>query len=400
MRDMAHDLRLVWRSLCARRLNSFLSIMLTAFAVMLAVLILQFSDHVQKRLYTDSRNIDFVIGAKGSPLQLILSTIYHVDIPTGNIPFESVYRWQNHPQIQAAIPLALGDQWRGHRIVGTTYDYMRHYRAELAQGRVWQDDFEAVAGAQTGLDVGQEIAGSHGLRFHAHNHDHDGHEHGESPYKIVGVLQSTGTILDRLILTSVDSVLKIHGIEGLGDEKAEITALLMVARTPIAAINLPRQINRETAYQAAVPAIELTRLTRVLGLGTQTVAILAVILVVVAGLSLFAGLAGALENRSADLAVLRAMGYGRARLFFITMAEGLCIASVGLIIGMAGGLALFSYMAHEIAVLAQSGAMINIDSKMAVLATIVLVAGILASLIPARRAANIDVAQQLSRRGA
>ena len=81
---------------------------------------MQFSNHIQNRLNADGKDIDIVIGAKGSPLQLILSSIYHVDLPNGNISFDSLKKFINHPQVDKVIPLALGDNWNGYRIVGTS----------------------------------------------------------------------------------------------------------------------------------------------------------------------------------------------------------------------------------------------------------------------------------------
>jgi len=188
------DLNLILLSLKSRWLNSVLSVFLTAFGVMLAILILQFGHHIQNRLSADGRGIDIVVGAKGSPLQLILSSVYHIDVPTGNIPYDDAQKWMKHPQIKTAIPLALGDNWKGHRIVGTTPAYMEHYGAKLAEGRVWGQAFDAVAGAGVALKMGDEFNGAHGLAA-------GGHVHEDERYKIVGVMEPTGTVLDRLILT-------------------------------------------------------------------------------------------------------------------------------------------------------------------------------------------------------
>ena len=202
------DLTLIGSSLKSRWLNALLSVFLTAFGVMLALLIIQFGHHIQDRLSADGQGIDIVVGAKGSPLQLILSSVYHIDIPTGNIPYEQAEKWMKHPQIKTAVPLALGDNWKGYRIVGTSAAYMKHYGAELSGGRIWGEAFEAVAGAYVGLKIGDAFTGAHGLM-------EGGHEHADEHYKITGVMKPTGTVLDRLILTSLDSVLDIHGLESV-----------------------------------------------------------------------------------------------------------------------------------------------------------------------------------------
>lgn len=440
------DLALILASLKSRWLSSLLSVFLTAFGVMLAILIVQFGQHVQSRLSTDGQGIDIVVGAKGSPLQLILSSVYHIDIPTGNIPHDAAEKWMKHRQVKTAIPLALGDNWRGSRIVGTTSDYLAHYDASLADGRLWDKPFEAVSGASVNAPVGFEFAGAHGLI-------EGGHAHGDKKYKIVGTLKPTGTVLDRLILTSLDSVLDLHGYETIEHEhhddhghnhghnheahdhhddhahhdheehhahdhsgheehdehnnhsdhddhlkEPEITALLITTKSPMANMNLPRMINRESALQAANPALEMVRLTSMLGLGSKTFGALSALLIIIASLSIFAGLAGSLENRMGDLAVLRAIGYSKARLRKIILTEGLLITTTGLLLGIALGLYGFAMMAHTIAPLAASGAQIDFTNTfLLMIIGSVLAAGILASFIPAVRAARVDVAKQLAK---
>ena len=422
------DFALILSSLKSRWLNSLLSVFLTAFGVMLALLIVEFGHHVQNRLSADGKGIDIVVGAKGSPLQLILSSVYHIDIPTGNIEYDEAQKWMKNPQVKTAIPLALGDNWYGFRIVGTTPAYMDHYHVELSQGGVWQKPYEAVAGSSVGLAVGAEFSGAHGLM-------QGGHVHENEKYKIVGVMKPTGTVLDRLILTSVDSVLDIHGLESVGEHEhhhdegheheghdhaeeghqheqheheegehhhdhegePEITALLLTTKSPVANINLPRSINRESALQAANPALEMARLTSMLGLGSQTFAFLSAVLIVISALSVFAGLAGSLENRAGDLAVLRALGYAKPRLFKIIMAEGLVIVTAGIALGIALGFTGFCVLTRIVTPLSASGAEIHISFDLFMVVFAVLAAGVIAALVPAIRASRIDVARQLAR---
>ena len=205
-----NDLSFIISSLKSRWLNSLLSILLTAFGVTISLLIIQFGNHFQDRLKSDGKGIDIVVGAKGSPLQLILSSVYHVDIPTGNISYDSIKKISKNPQVKSAIPLALGDNWRGHRIVGTTIEYLKHYDADLLRGKLWSKDFEVVVGSLVNLKINDEIIGSHGLFD-------EGGEHSDHKYKVTGILEPSGTVLDRLIITSVNSVLDIHGQEHIND---------------------------------------------------------------------------------------------------------------------------------------------------------------------------------------
>src|SRR5690606_34972197 len=140
---------------------------------------------------------------KGSPTQLILSSIYHVDNPTGNIRLHEARALAANPMVNLAVPLALGDNYRGHRIIGTDSTFMELYGLRLAAGQLWEGDFEAVIGASgasgRGLQIGDRLAGARGLSA-------GGHEHGEHPSAVTGILEQTGRLADGLILTAVRSV--------------------------------------------------------------------------------------------------------------------------------------------------------------------------------------------------
>ena len=161
-----------------------------------------------------------MVGAKGSPLQLILSSVYQADFPTGNIPLAEAERWRRHPLVESAIPLALGDNLAGFRIVGTEHAYAEHYGASLAAGRLWQAPFEATIGARvaadTGLAAGDRFVGSHGLAG-------GGAEHGAHAYTVVGVLAPSASVLDRLVLTPIESVWEVHGMTLPGARGARAT---------------------------------------------------------------------------------------------------------------------------------------------------------------------------------
>lgn len=409
------DLALILCSLRSRWLGNFLSVALTGFGFMLALMILLFGHHIHKRLSADGQGIDVVIGAKGSPLQLILSSVYHLDIPTGNIPYEQAQIWMKHSQVKRAIPLALGDQWQGQRIAGTTLDYLELYAARIREGRVWKQDFEVVAGAATGLAVGDEFAGAHGFAP-------DGHSHDAHPYRVVGVLAPSGTVIDRLILTSVNSVMALHGqsvaeddhqdhehhehhehddehehYEHEDEHPAEITALLIQTKGPLAQMNLPRMINKDSALQAASPSYEIARLTGILGVGSQIFRGLSWLMIGLAMLSVFAGLAGNLANRSGDMAILRTLGYGRFRLAFMLACEGALIALAGLAVGTAIARAGFAWALSVSPVLKESGFAFDLSAPGVLpVACFIFIAGLCSAIIPAWKAAGADVSKQLS----
>lgn len=201
-----------------RKLNALLNVLLLALGIATIVVLLLFSRQVERGLTQNAQGIDAVVGATGSPIQLILSSVYHMDAPTGNISVEDARPIMQHPMVKAAIPLALGDSYRGYRIVGSTPAYPAHYGGEVAEGRLWEASMEAAVGAEVArqeeLRVGDEIVSSHGLTA-------GGAAHGDQPMTIVGVLEETGTVLDRLVLTSVETVWDMHAHEGEHEEGEE-----------------------------------------------------------------------------------------------------------------------------------------------------------------------------------
>ena len=203
-----NSLNLSFAYLRHKALSTVLTIATFAAGVAMIVVLLLVNAQLQNEFTSNLKGIDLVVGAKGSPMQLILSSVFHLDIPTGNIPQEEAEKLSKHPMVKEAIPLALGDNYRGFRIVGTTPAYPAHYQASLQPGgRYWTKEMEAVLGAEvaakSGLKPGDSFAGSHGLTS-------GGELHSEFPYTVVGILEPTGSILDRLVLTGRESVWYIH----------------------------------------------------------------------------------------------------------------------------------------------------------------------------------------------
>src|SRR6478735_37861 len=158
---------LVWNYLKAKPFNTVLNIFLLALGIAVITILLLFNNQFQQKISENSKGIDLVIGAKGSPLQLILCNIFHVDFPTGNIKLNEAERFAKHRLVKKAIPLALGDSYKNFRIIGTNHDYTDLYGSELTQGIWWKEDLDVVAGAGVaealGLKIGDKFASSHGL---------------------------------------------------------------------------------------------------------------------------------------------------------------------------------------------------------------------------------------------
>ena len=333
---------LAFRYLWARPLAAALNLLLLTLGLASMTFLLLVGHQLDKAFERDLAGIDVVVGAKGSPLQLILAGVFHMDVPPGNVPLKAVEALKTHPQVAKVIPISLGDSFRSFRIVGTSPDYISHYGATFSQGALWQQPMQAVIGArvavQTGLKPGDSFAGSHGLGG-------TGQAHGDHRYVVSGVLAASGSVLDRLILTATESVWQVHEAATAVDEsdkkimqeERELTLALIQYKTPLAAVTFPRFINTTTEMQAAAPALEITRLLNMLGVGIDVMRALAGVLLLTAGLSVFIALWGAVRERRADLALLRMLGASPGKVASLLLCEALWLAVLATALGLLAG---------------------------------------------------------------
>ena len=388
--------RLAWAYARRRPLSTLLVVIMLALGVATVALTLLITRELEARLTRDAAGIDLVVGAKGSPLQIVLAGVYHADVPPGNIPLAAIDTLRRNPLIAQVIPLALGDSFRGFRIVGTEPELVTHYGGVLAKGELWSLPLDAVLGSEVArtlqLRIGDRFVGSHGLA-------EGGGQHADARYSVTGVLAPTGTVLDRLVLTSLASVWTVHGHEHDADAVArrEVTLALVKYRTPLAAVSLPRAIDKETELVAASPAFETARLLTVFGAGVDLIRAFAWLLIVASALMLFVALAQTLDERRYDLAIMRALGASRGQVATVLLTESLVLAAAGTALGLV--------VAHVAAAatgwwLPQAGPLSAaarhfVPEEWTVVA-MALAAGILAALWPAWRAYRLDVAATLA----
>ena len=426
----------------ARPLSSILNIFLFATGVAIISFLFLTTEKIENQLSNNVAGIDLVVGAKGSPLQLILAGIYHIDHPTGNIQYKEAQELAKNPLIKKAIPLALGDSYKGFRIVGTDQAYPELYQGRLKEGLLWKTDFEANIGSKVAekaeLRMGDKFAGVHGFIEDA------GHVHDDKEYIVTGIFEETGTVLDQLILTNIGSVWKIHehhhehsqeehsetehehGIENEhehkhesdhnhatdldhdhgseldhnhGEETAdsrEITMLLVKYTNPMGAITLPRLVNSSTNMQAASPAMELNRLYSLMGVGVQTIRLIAGFIIIISAFSIFISLLNSLKERKYELALIRSMGGSRRKVFSLVILEGITIAFIGYLLGLLLsriGMLLVSYYA-------ESNYHYNLQQWFNMndlyFLIVSLIIGLLSALIPAVKAMRTDISKTLS----
>ncbi len=404
---------LVWSYIKSRPLNTAISITLLALGISVITIMILFNNQLQQKMNDNTRGIDLVIGAKGSPMQLILCNIFHIDFPTGNIPLHEADEISRTALIRTAIPLALGDSYQSFRIVGTSRSYAELYGAQLSNGNWWDANLEVTIGSnvadRTKLKLKDKFASSHGL-------SEAGHAHEDHQYLVSGIMLPTGTILDDLILTSVESIWKVHDLpeETAGDDTAkirsrlvpsaaatdttkEITSVLVRYRSPLAAVQLPRLINSQTKFQAASPAFEIARIFSILGVGVEIVRVFAYVLIAISGLSIFIALYNSLKERAYDMAVMRSMGASRSKLLISILMEGGLLTFLGCAIGMGIGhvvLSLLPTFLKQTASTGINGLIFYPEEWILLVASLLL--GLICAAIPAMQVYRSDVSKILT----
>lgn len=415
-------LKISCKSLASNPLTSLLNILLIAFGTGILTILLLASTQISNKLESNSKDIDLVVGAKGSPLQLILSSIFYVDFPTGNIPLKDANALSKHPMVKRAVPLALGDSYQGFRIVGTDTSFINLYSLQLEAGTFWNGNFDVTIGSEVAkalnLKPGDTFHGAHGLTS-------GGDTHADHAYVVAGILKQQNNVSDNLILTDIPSIWNMHAPGGVHNEEdegehtgeaehqhhsdsheqvaqedddgREITSLLIQYHSPMAVVMFPRLVNQSTNMQAASPALETARLFSLIGVGVDTLQWFAVLIMLIAAISVFVSLFNSLKERKYDIAVMRVMGASRSKIFFIVILEGVLLSLIGAVMGIAiGHLVLHLIGSFQDSSQARlSGLLFNSTELYILFAGLII--GMIASVIPAIQAYRSDIAAILSK---
>ena len=411
--------KLAYKNIIHNPLNLVLSVILFALGIGLISFLLLMNTQLKEKFDANLAGIDMVVGAKGSPLQMILSSMYHVDSPTGNITIEEgkPFLREGHPLIETAVPLSLGDSYQTYRIVGTDHSILQLYKAKIESGQLWDQTMEVTLGKvvaiETGLKIGDEFSSSHG--FNEGDFEHD-----EIKFKVVGILEGSGTVIDQLILTGSSSIWATHHVETEDHEEGDhehhvhtndrtdllshpdkdITTILIKFKNNknFQSLSMPRNINENTDLQAASPAYEINRLYSMIGTGSDALRSLAILIAIVSAISIFIFLFKSLKDRKYELALMRVMGGGKRKLFLLIIIEGLILAIIGYVIGI-----LVSHISVEImANYLKSDFRYSFTGRRWLdeewlLLIVSLGIGFVAALFPAIQASNTDINKTLSK---
>ncbi|MFC3606443.1 ABC transporter permease [Stutzerimonas tarimensis] len=355
-------LRLTLSSLGNRRFT----VLLTALAIALSVALLL----AVERVRTEARasfastvsGTDLIVGARSGSVNLLLYSVFRIGNATNNIHWDSFQHFAGHPRVRWAIPLSLGDSHRGYRVLGTNQTYFHHYRhgrqqlLEFDQGRHFSrnDPFEVVLGAEVartlGYALGDELVLAHGVAtVNLLKHD-------DKPFTVVGILQRTGTPVDRTLHISLAGMEALHlgwqqgmpprGAAQVGAEAARamdltprsITAFMLGLDSRIATFTLQREINnyRGEPLLAILPGVALQELWSLMNTAEKALFVVSLFVVIVGLIGMLAAILTGLNERRREMAILRSVGARPWQIAGLLMSEALALA----LAGVSGGLAL------------------------------------------------------------
>ena len=387
-------------------LSSFISLALLILGIGIISLLLQLNTLIKDQMDNNLRGIDMVVGAKGSPLQLILSSVYHIDSPTGNISLKDAENISKNRMVGSSIKILYGDNHKGFRIVGAEKKFIELYKGVIKEGTEWNNPYEVLVGSKVyeklNINLGDNLVSSHGLRETGQSHD-------EGTFKVVGLLEPSNSVIDQLIITSPESVWDIHDTHNHEDDHEhednheneyddrEITAMLIKFKSPMNIIQFPRQINENTNLQAAVPSYEISRLFKLFGFGIETLSYLAYLIILVSGFSLFINLFNSMRERKYEMALIRTLGASRFQLSSMITLESLVLTISGFVLGILfsrfGVMFVSSLMEESINYNFSSFKILNEEYWLLGLSILI---GIISSLIPAIQVYKMNISKILA----
>ena len=410
--------------------NRRTTLALIVFSIALATLLLLTFERMRSQIHESfSQSVsgtDLIVGARTGSVQLMLYSVFRVGGATNNVRMTSIEAIAKHRAVAWVVPISLGDSHRGFSVLGTTPAYFQrflygdHQSLVLAQGRAFTSDmatlYDAVIGAEVadklGYRIGQRIVLAHGSGAIL------GAEHADKPFTVVGILARTGTPVDRTVHVSLEAIEAIHldwaggapmpGVAIPADQARKfdlapkkVTAALVGLKSRVAVFNVQRFVAEYEgeALMAVLPGVALDELWDVVGVGERALLGMSAMVAVVSLSGLVAVVLAGLNERRRELAVLRAVGAGPRHVLLLLAGEGALITALGAAIGTL--LTAITIAAAGPALQSRYGIMLKLTAPTAAECTLlasVLLAGMLASLIPGLRAYRLSLADGLSPR--
>ena len=403
-----------WRNLLNRAVQSLLTILVVGLAVGLALMVVLLSQGIQNGINRAAEPYDLIIGGKGSAQQLVINTVLLQGNPLQNVPFDLYAKLQQDSGLTAVVPLGYGDNYRRHKIIGTKSQFFEFRNRptdpayfQVNEGRIFSQPFEAVVGSeaahQLGLKSGMPFQAEHGDEEALPGEEqHD--EHQANPYIVVGILKPTDSPADLGIYVDIASYWKIHAkvINQPGDPTGPqaVTAILIKPKSfPGDIYRIQQSINSGRLTrdaQAVIPYNELYNLNQLVGQGQQILGFVSLIAIVMAAVTVFLSLYGAIVERRRDLAVLRALGAGRRRVFLLVLTETGLVTLLGVTLGAILGHLTAWLIAGAIRDANAIQIILGLPIEEPLILGSVLGVGIIAGLLPAISAYRVEASRYLA----
>jgi putative ABC transport system permease protein len=391
-------LSLAYRSLANRRGTALLTIGAIAVSVALLLGVQKVRSAAREGFASTVSGVDLVVGARSSPVNLLLYSVFRVGDATANVSWDSYQLVAGHRDVAWTIPISLGDSHRGFRVLGTNDAYFEHYRIaggrslEFGAGRRFSGPHEVVLGAEVARELGYGLASSlvvaHGTA------DVGFAQHAEDPFRVVGILARTGTPVDRTVHISLDSMESLHGKEG----PQAITAFFVGMRDRPAILAMQRALNdfKREPLLAIIPGVALKQLWDVIGIADRALLLVAAFVVLAGLLGMLTAILVSLNERRREMAILRSVGARPRHVFSLLVCEAGLLATCGV---LAGILITYALLALGQGFFTRYGIFMPLSgltgTELAILAGIV-AAALLMALLPAWRAYRNTLADGLT----
>ena len=351
-------LSLALRSLWARKITALLTVISIAAAVLLFVAVENLRQGARTSFERTISDTDVIVGARSSPINLVLYSVFQIGDPTNNVTWETYEDVKSRRDVAWVVPISLGDSHRGFRVVGTTPDYFKHYKYADSQslsfrdGRVFEDLFNVVLGAQVARELGYglnaKITLAHGLGGTSFvNHD-------DLPFTVTGIMKPTGTPVDRSVFVSLGAIEAIHmgwqngtptplsklntpdQLRKKTITPESITAMLVGATSRVQSLGLQRDLNTYEAepLQAVIPGVALSQLWNVVSVVERALALVSAFVIAVGLIGILTSILTSLNERRREMAILRAMGARGRHIVSLLISEAALLALIGSALGL------------------------------------------------------------------
>ena len=384
-------IRLAWRSLLSRKG----AVAMTFLAITVSIFVLLGIEHIRQQAKSSFNNtvsgIDLIVGARTGEINLLLYSVFRLGNATNNISWSSYQDISTNPKVAWTIPISLGDSHKGYRVMGTTTDYFKHFRygqkqtLNFTQGKAFSEVFDVVLGAavarELNYQLGTQLVLAHGVASTSFT------QHDDKPFRIVGILQPTGTPVDHTVHVSLRGIEAVHAKRGQRDfTPTTITAFMVGLKSKMATFHVQREINnyQPEPLSAILPGVALSQLWQITAIMENTLILVSILVLLASLLGLSAMLLTSIRERRREIAIMRTLGAPPSFLFLLIQTEALLItlasSAFALLLLFLSLLSLRSFLTENFSLSISTNIF---DNNILYLLLIILVSAMITSMVPA-----------------